>query len=243
MERDDPFPNSSGEIGKRIGLIADLFQSRTEAAAVAGVSVLSLRRYIAGEQNPPFVALSKLALAKQVSLAWLATGEGAMFDDQVRSAAAEPSPCVDTTGKAVDLEEFVFIPRYNVKAAAGHGAWPEDESPRFSMAFRRYWIEHYLRVDPAQLSVIPVKGDSMEGVLNDRDVILINHADAEAMNGVYVLRIDGHLVVKRVQRLPGNLLEVKSANEAYTPFTIDLARQTDDFAVIGRVVWFGRQIA
>jgi phage repressor protein C with HTH and peptisase S24 domain len=243
MERDDPFPNQSGGIGKRIGLIADLFQSRTEAAAAAGVSVLSLRRYIANEQNPPFVALAKLALAKQVSLAWLATGDGAMVDGQAAVPDTQARPCVDTTGNPVDLEEFVFIPRYNVKAAAGHGAWPEDESPRFSMAFRRYWVEHYLRVDPTQLSVIPVKGDSMEGVLNDRDVILINHADTEAMNGVYVLRIDGHLVVKRVQRLPCNLLEVKSANEAYTPITIDLARDGDDFAVIGRVVWFGRQIA
>lgn len=156
----------------------------------------------------------------------------------------EPSPCVclDTLGNPVDLEEFVFVPRFNLKAAAGHGSATEGEKPVFSMAFRKYWIEHYLRADPRDLSVISVKGDSMEGVLNDRDVILVNSADNEPGTGLYVLRLDGDLIVKRVQRIPGGRLKVLSANEAYEPFEVDLNRPTDDFAIIGRVVWFGRQV-
>ena len=45
-------------------------------------------------------------------------------------------PVLDTLNRPVDIEEFVFIPRYNVKVAAGHGYIAEDEKPRFTMAFR-----------------------------------------------------------------------------------------------------------
>lgn len=44
------------------------------------------------------------------------------------------------------------------------------------MAFRRDWIEHYVCRELDKLSVIAVKGDSMEGVLNEGDTILVNHA-------------------------------------------------------------------
>ena len=233
-------PIDEEEIGTRIRVVADRYLSRQAAADAAGVSLISLRRYINGEVHPPFATLARLALPQGVSLHWLATGEGEQ--DERTAVATTPCPCLDTLGNPVDLEEFVFIPRYSVRAAAGCGQWPEDESPRFSMAFRRYWVEIYLRANPDDLSVIAVDGDSMEGVLNDRDVILVNHADRDPRGSIYVLRIDGHLVVKQVQRLPGGILEVSSSNPAYKPFTVELGKVGDDFDVIGRVVWFGRQV-
>ncbi|MEX3612935.1 MAG: helix-turn-helix transcriptional regulator, partial [Burkholderia gladioli] len=148
----------------------------------------------------------------------------------------------DTMGNPVDVTEFVFVPRYNVKTAAGHGSTLADGKPPLPMAFRRYWIDHYLRVNPTDLAVIAVKGDSMEGVLSDRDVILVNQADCRPGNGLYVLRMDGELFVKRLQRLPEGALEVSSANEVYRPFTINLSSPPSDFDIIGRVVWVGHQV-
>lgn len=246
MDNGESLPITSNGIGSRIGQVADSYATRTAAAAAAGVSVISLRRYISEEQAPPFSVIAKLAMDKGVSLEWVATGKGKMYVSEGaatgKTGEGAQCECIDTLGNPVDLEEFVFIPRYNLQAAAGHGASTDGEKPLFSMAFRKYWIEHYLRANPADLSVISVKGDSMEGVLNNRDVILLNRADNEPGSGLYVLRLDGDLVVKRVQRLPGGKLEVKSANEAYSPFEVDLNNTPGDFAIIGRVVWFGRQI-
>lgn len=205
-----------------------------------------LYRYIRGESKPSLEAMAKLVQAAGCSLDWLATGHGTMRREEAAVPAVEHDPasctCVDTLGNPVDLEEFVFIPRYNLKAAAGHGASVAGEAPMFSMSFRRYWVENYLRVDPKDLSVLSVKGDSMEGVLNNKDVILVNHADTAPTSGLYVLRLDGDLIVKRVQKLPGPKLKILSANEVYEPFVIDMNSPEVDFAVIGRVVWFGRQI-
>lgn len=110
----------------------------------------------------------------------------------------------------------------------------------FTVSFRRYWVVNHLKADPSNLSVIGVYGDSMEGLLNDKDLILVNHGDKEPREGIYVLRIDGLLIVKRVQRLPGAQLRITSTNPAYEPFTIDLTKVPEDFDIVGKVVWYGR---
>ncbi|WP_128581856.1 LexA family transcriptional regulator [Neisseria flavescens] len=192
--------------------------------------------------------LVKIQEVTGCDLNWLLTGKGLPYLDKAstESIGAFPvsntsSGAVDTLGNPVDLREFVFIPRYSVEAAAGHGQAVNDEKPLFCMAFRRYWIENYVTRQTDKLSVIAVKGDSMEGILNHGDNILINHAETEPRDGLYVLRIGNDLFVKRVQRIPGKLL-VTSANPHYAPFEIDLSHTDDDIAIVGRVEWFGRTV-
>ena len=237
-------------IETRIDYVAKMIGGRPAAALAAGVSEPMLRRYIRGDSKPPFEVIANLAGAAGVSLDWLASGDMGSPPKSTAAGSLLPKPdiqdgpcsCIDTLGNPVSLHDFVFIPRYNLKASAGHGLDTNGEKPIFSMAFRRYWIDNFLRLDPHDLSVLSVKGDSMEGVLNDRDVILINHADNTPKEGVYVLRIDGDLIVKRVQRKPGGKIGIISANEAYAPYDVELSNLPNDFAIVGRVVWFGRQL-
>lgn len=232
------------ELGGRIRAVRDLVarMSRDDFAQHLQMTRSSLQLYEENKREPKPSLLRAMAAKFGIGAGWLLTGEGPMRQERTETDTA-PCACLDTLGNPVDLEEFVFIPRYNLQASAGHGATTDGEKPVFSMAFRRYWIANYLHADPHDLSVISVKGDSMEGVLNDKDVILINRSDTYAASGLFVLRIDGDLVVKRVQRLPGGMLEISSANEAYKPFSVDSHNPPDDFSIIGRVVWFGRQIA
>jgi phage repressor protein C with HTH and peptisase S24 domain len=230
----------------------------SEVARKMHVTLPTLTRWRTGNADPSRTNLVKLADATGVDLAWLATGKGEMRDNarlRATHAAAEPQmhygvaqhqevlhEVKDTLGNPVDLADFVFIPRYAAKASAGHGADTQNCcKPLFSMAFRRYWIKHYLRADPANLAVISAKGDSMDGVLNDRDAILIDLSDVTPTGGLYVVRLAGDLMVKRVQKMPGGRFLLLSANPAYVPAEVDPAQEAD-FAVVGRVVWFGRQV-
>lgn len=228
------------ELCRRIG-------DREAAAAVAGVSAVMLRRYIKGESKPPFEVIANLARASGAGLDWVAFGDTASpasgSNASARPGAApQAAEFQDTLGNPVDVSEFVFIPRYNVKAAAGHGQAVTDEAPKHAMAFRRYWIENCLHARPTDLSVLSVKGDSLQGVLNDRDAILIDRSQTTGSAGLYVLRIDGDVIVKTLQRLPGGILKVSSANTAYEPFEVNMAQPPSDFEIIGRVVWAGRQM-
>ncbi|WP_437890873.1 XRE family transcriptional regulator [Phytobacter sp. V91] len=215
-------------------------KSIRQFATECGISYGAMHKYFSGLTQPTLDNLVVLARTAGVSIEWLAVGTGNEGTDIAKPALkAEVS---DVKGNQVDLEEFIFVPRYNVAASAGYGEWNDDETPMFTVSFRRYWVVNHLKADPKKLSVISVHGDSMDGVLNDKDIILVNHGDREPREGIYVLRLDGQLIVKRVQRLPGAELYITSTNPAYKPFTIDLHNVPSDFDVVGKVVWYGRVI-
>ncbi|OHY68435.1 repressor [Pluralibacter gergoviae] len=225
-------------------------KSIRQFAVECGISYGAMHKYFTGATQPTLDNLITLAQTTGVSIQWLATGidyhPGNSGDLMVQDAQGTNSLATksieDVQGNTVDLSEFIFVPRYNVSAAAGYGAWNDDETPMFTVSFRRYWVVNHLKADPAKLSVISVVGDSMEGILNDKDIILVNHGDKEPIEGIYVLRLDGQLIVKRVQRLPGAELHVTSTNPAYKPFTINLNNVPSDFDVVGKVVWYGRVV-
>jgi phage repressor protein C with HTH and peptisase S24 domain len=96
--------------------------------------------------------------------------------------------------------------------------------------------------DPKRLSLIRVEGDSMVPTLADGDEILVDRGDAaeRLRDGIYVLRIEDALVVKRVAPHPaGRTIAVRSDNEAY-PSWPDCDPASVE--IVGRVVWVGRRI-
>ena len=83
----------------------------------------------------------------------------------------------------------------------------------------------------------------MEPTLRPGDIILIDKSNSAASrDGIYVIRIDNALLVKRVQRLPGNIIKISSDNPTYEPFEVNAADKHEDIAIIGRVVWTGRRV-
>lgn len=185
---------------------------------------------------PKAETLKKIKQIKGCNLDWLLTGEGAPFPD---ADTAVPM-LYDTLGQAVAADEFVFVPRYDIEAAAGHGRLAGDERAVHAVPFRRDWVAGLGR--PEDLAVIAVKGDSMEGVLNDGDTLLLALTHQARRDGLYVLRIHDSLLVKRLQLMPGGLINVISANEAYASFAINPATMQEEVAIIGKVVWFGRHV-
>lgn len=196
---------------------------------------------------PKAETLIKIQEVTNCNLNWLLTGLGQPYlsDDRQEIETKEvylKSDIVDTLGNPIDVaEDFVFIPHYDVYASAGHGYGVEHETPLFPLAFRRYWLQTYVSNRFEQLSVIVVRGDSMDGVLNDGDTILVNHTDTSPKDDIYVIRIDSDIFVKRIQRLPNKLLVI-SENDNYETFTIDLTQEQQNFAILGRVVWLGRML-
>ena len=134
------------------------------------------------------------------------------------------------------------VPRLDVDAAAGAGAFDGDERGSGHIAFDPAWLKRVARGAPDQLSIIRVAGDSMTPTLADGDDILVDRGDAVARlrDGIYVLRLDGALVVKRLALNPAaRTLSIRSDNPAY-PRWPDCDPAAVD--IVGRVVWAGRRI-
>ena len=137
-------------------------------------------------------------------------------------------------------DEFVFVPYYDVGASAGHGSIGEHGAPEASLAFAARWVRGIASGGADALSVIRVEGDSMYPSLSHGDHILIDTNDRRARDGIYVLRTDDALHVKRVAVSPSTgMLTISSDNPAY-PSWRDCA--PDSVNVIGRVIWVGRRL-
>lgn len=139
-------------------------------------------------------------------------------------------------------EPLVAVGQYAVDASAGPGADPGSERELSRIGFPERWLRR-LAGDPGRLSIISVRGDSMEPALADGDDILVNRADGveRLRDGIYVLRVEDALIVKRIAMNPANRrFTIKSDNEGYEDWP-DCG--PEDVEVIGRVVWAGRRVA
>lgn len=134
-------------------------------------------------------------------------------------------------------DDWVDVPRLALGASAGPGAWTHDEQPIGAFRFGRAWLRQQ-GLDPRRLSAISVDGDSMEPVLRDGDEILVDAMPRPLRDGVYVVRVDGALLVKRLETGRPGLVVLKSDNPAYDPIELS----PGDIDVVGRVVWKGGRL-
>ena len=138
---------------------------------------------------------------------------------------------------------LVPVQRVMVRASAGPGALPVSELAHPYFAFDERWLKALTASKQSDLSLIRVEGDSMAPTLNDGDDILVDRAGCkEALrDGIYVLRVEDSLLVKRLAVHPfGRRVTVQSDNPAY-PDRPDCG--LDEIHCIGRVIWAGRKIA
>lgn len=141
-----------------------------------------------------------------------------------------------TSAKA-RTEDWVDIPRLALGASAGPGAFVAEEQAIGAFRFPRRWMREQ-GLDPAMLSAILVTGDSMEPTLRDGDEIFVDRTPHEPRGGIYVVFVDGALLVKRLELGQRGVIGLISDNKHYP----GVDRPAQDVQVIGRVVWKGGRI-
>lgn len=200
-----------------------------EMAELLDISFRSWQDYELGKSVPGgkvFEALSRLGFNAN----WLLTCEGSM------KRGGESVP--EKGGGELDQDEYALVPRYGVKASAGHGALVESEQVVDHMAFKRLWIRT-MGLEVGHLALISAKGDSMEPTIRDGFLLLVDlRVRTVKDDAIYILRLDGMLIAKRLQRMFDGSVKIKSDNHAYDEQVVP-ADNVEKLNVIGRVVWGG----
>lgn len=231
-------PSSIEELGTRISVVAEAVGDRKTAAKVAGISSDSLQRYIRGDVQPPFHALVNLCKAANYSIEWLASGEGPM---RKPAGVTEPPNGYQIDACAPispDPGDYSYVPLYDVYASAGHGAVIDHEPVKAMLAFKQSWLKGDMGLNPQSCCLIYITGDSMEPTLRKNDIVLLDRAcTSYADDGVYCLRFNGGLVVKRLQRINSTDVKIISDNHIYESYIIGVA----ELDIVGRVVWAGKR--
>lgn len=129
---------------------------------------------------------------------------------------------------------LVLIPRLDTIASAGPGSLLDTDraagGEAIDPALLRQW-----GVRAPNLSIITARGDSMLPTIADGDEMLVDRADGRLgdKGGIYVIRMDGALAVKRLARRPGGVAIV-SDNPAYP--AIHVAGDGPAIDIVGRVI-------
>ena len=186
---------------------------------LCGLSEATLRSYLSGDTYPTLDRLELISSAANVDPEWLAFGRN---KDQ---AEVEP----------VGMEDYAFVPLYDAQCSAGAGSWNENSRVLTYLCFTRYSLRKQ-GLTPEHLSAIRIDGNSMETELSSGDTVLIDHTrTAIEGEGIYVLRFDGHLYAKRLQRNFDGVTII-SANSDYAPVNVPKDR-LNELEVVGRAVW------
>jgi phage repressor protein C with HTH and peptisase S24 domain len=217
--------------------------SQPELAKAVGMAQSTLAEAERSGQGSSKTA--QLAAALGVRAEWLAEGTGP------RHATEEPYSHYGNNASLPTMQpilawehsddlppgEYVMIPRLDVHLSAGSGK--EQVEIEFvekqPQAFRADWIRAE-RLKPAKLACLSASGTSMEPTIWDGDSLVVDTSQKEIIDGrVYALWYEGGERVKRLYRMPGGGLRIKSDNAQFE--TIEL--HADDIAhvrIIGRIV-------
>jgi phage repressor protein C with HTH and peptisase S24 domain len=150
-------------------------------------------------------------------------------------------PWLDPTNRSYNLiTNQVPIPKLSLNLCAGDGipVYENDEVTIGTITFNEHWIRNKLNAMPEKLRIHDIEGDSMEPTLNDGDLVLVDlGAPDRYKDGLWVVRLNDVVHVKRVQHMPNNQFQASSDNTVYRPFFLD-----DSSQLIGRVVWTSRTL-
>ena len=170
--------------------------------------------------------LLKICDYLKISPDWLVSGEGEM-------------DLPDTKESIENNGNYIKIPEYSISFSAGNGVEPTfEELEDVHAAY--YPIDFFRRYNACSKNCkrFRVSGDSMEPLINDGDVILVDCSPVESIkdNEIYAISIDGALRVKQlVKPLKGGLI-VRSFNQAEYKDEIFNPEEAERVKIIGRVV-------
>jgi len=130
---------------------------------------------------------------------------------------------------------LVRVPLIDAAASAGPGGFVDDDRTAGGEAIDPALLRR-LGVRAENLSIVTARGDSMLPTIANGDELLVDRADRKpGGDGLFVARIDGTLVVKRLARAPDGVV-VTSDNPAYP------TRRVAAVEVVGRVIRLTRRL-
>ncbi len=174
-------------------------------ARQVGVSYPAMRKITKGETlNPKF--LFEIAEALNVSVEWLKTGEGSS-----ENLSDDPS------------DDHIRFERLDVIAALGDGYINNETAEVVDFVHvDKAWAREKLGGNLSRIQVITARGDSMQGTIEDGDVLFVDTSVRSFEGeGVYLLSFADGLKAKRLQASVGGGLLVISDNPLYRTETIE----------------------
>lgn len=206
----------------------------SEMARVIGVRESTLRGWIKGGRRPMPDAIQNMAKKLNVEIEWLMTGE--------KTAPKSPEKLDSGIRLTETSGDQVRIPLVNVYGEAGNGFEFHSEDVVEYLSFPRRFFVNNLEVNPDNIQAITVMGDSMVPKLDHGNIVFLDVSNIHPSDGIYVVSIDGAVLIKKMQILSGKSIKLSSFNPEYEPIVVNPDPPDSDFKILGRVIWGGSRL-
>lgn len=208
--------------------------TQKDAALKTGIAYATLQRVLSGDSPLTAERLSKILDA--VEPEWRVA-----IQRQLDAGDANSSVASDLSCTSFAKPRFSYVPLHHVAVSAGAGINAVEAGDTFeSLGFPDMWLREKFG-DIQGLRIVNIKGDSMTPTLRDGDMVMFDINRRDPVDGVFVLRMNDQLMVKRIHFPSSRRLLVTSDNKDYERYDrlVDLERD-DTLALLGRVVWAGK---
>lgn len=178
---------------------------RKDLADALGISTMAVGDLINNKTKKPRY-LVEIADVLSVDPKWLQTGQGEIS--------------IFPLDKEEEGDEIVFN-MLNIEASAGFGSNGDIIQVIRQIKYNPdQYYELYRGMNPDNVEIISVKGDSMAPTFHHGDLLFVDVTIQEYDgDGIYVFTYDGYIFVKRIQKT-GNTFTVLSDNERYKEWEI-----------------------
>ncbi|SDR40288.1 S24 family peptidase [Pseudovibrio sp. Tun.PSC04-5.I4] len=218
------------EFQGRLGeLIAKAGKDPFVWAKEVGIPGATFNRIWNESKIPKYDHLIRISEYSKVSLDWLLKG--------VQTSGAD-LPLASIEGK------FITIPRVDVCLAAGSGALNGDSIEKMEdIPFTKSFLGGKLgKTSTDGLIILTADGDSMDPLIADGDLVMVDKKRNTLSDGVYAFVYGGLARVKYLRPTLQGDIEVISQNPIHDK---ELLKRADlqDFHIIGKVVWCGHRFS
>lgn len=219
-------------VNKRMAELGLTQQSLAERAGMSQAAVYK----IASGKTKETKKITQLALALDVDLHWLATGEN---KNRSSSNAEIIGGFSEWDSGTPLMDDEVELPFYReVELSAGSGKYQVLENQGNKLRFPKTTLKK-VGVTVENAACVKVAGDSMEPVMPDGCTVGIDTGNKHVRDGdIYALDYDGQLLVKRLYRVIGGGLRIRSYNDIEYKDVFVTGDDVEKIAILGRVFWW-----
>ena len=185
-----------------------------DVAAVLGISQMNFAT-MKKRDKIPFNELLDFCAKRSLSINWLLYGQS-------------PESLVDATNK------FYIVKYFNdINASAGGGSDVEFEEVEELEIPEQFVFMLGGEKELKNIEAINVSGDSMEPTFSYNDIVFINRSKTDVnRGGIFTIRTEGGLFIKRVHKRIDGKLDVISDNSVYDKQIL----APNELEIVGRVV-------
>lgn len=183
--------------------------------------------------KPTQQQLADVLKIRQTAISGRAQRNSKFSDEEIKAIEAHYGVSL----AKVSDDDSVILEHIHINPSCGRGTVVLDEPDVTPIRIGREIIQSVWGINnPKDLKIFKAQGDSMEPVIEDGNLLLVNTARNDVNNGgIYLLTINNDWFVKRVRKRLTGELDIISDNAHYPVETFN----TNSFAdvnVIGRVI-------